>query len=73
MSNICMVGTGGSATAHMKAFKEIGGVQPCWAVSRQEHEAQKFGQHWGFDQVSTDLDVALADPNLDLVVICVAQ
>ena len=69
MINVCMVGTGGIATQHMKAFKELGGVCPRWVISRRAQKSQEFGQEWSFKRVGTELDQALTDPQVDLVVI----
>ena len=44
MFGICMVGSGGIATEHLKAFEKIGGVRPRWVVSRLEDQARKFAQ-----------------------------
>jgi len=33
MIGICMVGSGGIATEHMKAFEKIGGGRPRWVIS----------------------------------------
>jgi 2-hydroxy-4-carboxymuconate semialdehyde hemiacetal dehydrogenase len=69
MVNLCMVGSGGIAAEHMKAFKVIGGVHPRWIVSRRQEKAWEFAQEWSFDQAGTDLEAALADPTVDLVVV----
>ena len=69
MLNLCMVGTGGIATEHMKAFVAIKGVHPLWAISRTLSGAREFEGHWGFEQAGVDLDQALADDRVDLVVI----
>jgi 2-hydroxy-4-carboxymuconate semialdehyde hemiacetal dehydrogenase len=69
MRRICMVGTGGIATQHMRAFAEIGGVHPCWAVSRLADEGLKFANEWNFEHAGTNLGEALADASVDLVLI----
>jgi len=69
MINICLVGTGGIATHHMKAFAETGGVHPRWVVSRTEGSAGAFARQWKFDRFGSEMEVALADPAVNLVVI----
>jgi 2-hydroxy-4-carboxymuconate semialdehyde hemiacetal dehydrogenase len=69
MINICMVGTGAIATHHMKAFGQLGGVHPRWVISRTSGSARDFAREWQFEKFGTELDVALRDPTLDLVVI----
>jgi 2-hydroxy-4-carboxymuconate semialdehyde hemiacetal dehydrogenase len=69
MINICLVGTGGIAAQHMKAFAEIGGVHPRWVIASTEEKARSFAQLWRFDQFGADLEAALSDSVVDLVVI----
>jgi 2-hydroxy-4-carboxymuconate semialdehyde hemiacetal dehydrogenase len=69
MTNICMVGTGAIATQHMKAFKKLGGISQRWVISRREKAARDFAQQWQVDRSGAELDVALRDPAVDLVVI----
>jgi 2-hydroxy-4-carboxymuconate semialdehyde hemiacetal dehydrogenase len=69
MVNLCMVGTGGIAAQHMKAFRQIGGTASGWVISRKPDKAREFAEDWGFEHFGADLNVALADPKVDLVVI----
>lgn len=69
MINICMVGTGAIACQHMKAFQELGGVGFRWVVSRTLEAARDFAEQWKFDQSGINLEEALRDPAVDLVVI----
>jgi 2-hydroxy-4-carboxymuconate semialdehyde hemiacetal dehydrogenase len=69
MLNLCMVGNGGIAAEHMKAFRTIKGVHPLWVISRTLEKAKEFQRDWGFEHSAVDLDEALADRRVDLVVI----
>jgi len=69
MLGICLVGTGGIAAEHARAFAAIGGTQPHWVVSRLEAEAAKFAGQWKFEQAGASLEGALSDPRVGLVVI----
>ena len=69
MTNLCLVGTGGIAIQHMKAFAEIGGVHPRWVVSRRQEAVEAFAREWDFDHCGIQLEKALVDPEIDLVLI----
>jgi 2-hydroxy-4-carboxymuconate semialdehyde hemiacetal dehydrogenase len=69
MLGICLVGAGGIAIQHIKAFTQIGGVRHRWVVSREENEALTFAHHWQFEKSGIHLEEALSDPQVDLVVI----
>jgi 2-hydroxy-4-carboxymuconate semialdehyde hemiacetal dehydrogenase len=66
---LCLAGTGGIASQHMKAFAALGGVTPRWVVSRTADGAAQFAQSWNFPNSGVDLTGALADPAVNLVVI----
>jgi len=55
MTNLCMVGTGSIATQHMKAFRQLGGVEARWAISRSADKAREFGREWKFERTGADL------------------
>ena len=69
MINLCLVGTGGIATQHIEAFTQIGGVHPYWVVSRRPKAVEDFAQRWNFDYYGIELEKALIDPKIDLVLI----
>ena len=69
LTNLCLVGTGGIATQHIKAFAEIGGVHLRWVVSRRKEAVEEFAGQWGFDRCGIELEKALLDPEVDLVLI----
>ncbi len=67
--NICIVGYGAIAGHHMQAFAAIDGVKPYYLVGRRPEPTAQFAQTWGFARHTLDLDEALADENVDAVVI----
>ena len=69
MFGICMVGSGGIATEHLKAFEKIGGVRSRWVISRFEDQALKFARAWNFDKAGIHFEESLSDDQVDLVVI----
>ena len=69
MINACIVGTGAIATQHIRAFKELGGVGVQWIISRRVEAARDFSHHWQIERFGTELDVALGDSAVNLVVI----
>ena len=66
---ICMVGYGAIAEKHMEAFNQIGDVQPHVVIGRRLGPTAEFAKQWGFKHHSLDLDAALADKDIDAVVI----
>jgi 2-hydroxy-4-carboxymuconate semialdehyde hemiacetal dehydrogenase len=66
---LCLVGAGGIARQHMEAFSEIG-IEPRWVICRTLENASRFAREWNFPHWSTDLDKALEDQTLDLVLLC---
>ena len=53
----------------MKAFAETRGVHPRWVVSRRQEAVDEFAREWGFDRRGIELEKALVDPDIDLVLI----
>ena len=66
---VCMVGTGAIAQKHMATLDELGIRRRPWVVSRREEVAKDFAKFWNFDRSASDLDKALGDPEVDVVVI----
>ena len=66
---LCMVGYGAIAERHVEAFGAIGGVEPWALVGRRAEPAAEFASRWKFRSWTLDLDEALADPALEVVVI----
>ena len=66
---ICMVGYGAIAEKHLGAFREIDGVQPHVLIGRRREATAEFAERWAFKHHGLDLDAALADSQVDAVVI----
>jgi 2-hydroxy-4-carboxymuconate semialdehyde hemiacetal dehydrogenase len=66
---LCLVGPGGVARLHMKALVQIDGWAPVAVVDKDEAAARAFADEWGFDLATVDLDAALANANVDVVLI----
>ncbi|MDA0747405.1 MAG: Gfo/Idh/MocA family oxidoreductase [bacterium] len=65
----CLVGYGGIAVFHTEALKKIPGVVLHTLVGRRAEPAEEFKNKMGFQKSTTDFDSALADPDIDAVVI----
>src|SRR5437867_4475599 len=66
---LCVVGAGGIARHHMEAFREMD-VEPRWVICRTPESASRFAGEWNFPLWSTELDKALEDETLDMVLLC---
>jgi 2-hydroxy-4-carboxymuconate semialdehyde hemiacetal dehydrogenase len=66
---LAVIGAGAIAQRHMQVFEHLGGVQPRWAISRREQAAQDFARQWKFAEAGTSTEKALADPQVNLVLI----
>ena len=66
---LCLVGYGSIAECHMQAFREIQTVRPTVLVGRLAGPTADFADQWGFDRHTLDLDEALTDKSVDVVVI----
>jgi len=67
--NLCLVGYGAIAQKHMEAFARIEGIHPRMLVGRRAEPTKTFAAKWAFDRHTLDLDEALADRDIDMVVI----
>ena len=66
---LCMVGYGSIAECHMQAFCEMDQVSAHVLVGRRQEPTAAFAKQWGFKHHTLDLDAALADGDVDTVVI----
>lgn len=66
---VCIVGSGGIASAHADALARATGVRRRWALSRRAETAEKFRAEWAFELSGIALDDALADDAVDVVLI----
>lgn len=75
--NVGMVGYGFMAKTHSNAFANVGHFfdipyQPVLKTicARNAQKAQAFADKWGFEKVETDWRKLVADPEIDVVDIC---
>ncbi len=70
---LAMVGSGFSASFHVENYKRVYGVHVRikGVTSRHQERAQAFADKHGIERVYTDVDEAIADPEVDLVDVCV--
>jgi 2-hydroxy-4-carboxymuconate semialdehyde hemiacetal dehydrogenase len=66
---LAVLGAGAIAERHMRAFEQLGGVEPRWVISRRKEAATEFAGRWKFPQAGTAVEPALADPLVELVLI----
>jgi 2-hydroxy-4-carboxymuconate semialdehyde hemiacetal dehydrogenase len=67
--NICIVGYGMTGQSHARIFKQEG-HRLHTAVGRLPDRTEAFARQWGFQRHTTDLQAALADPEIEAVVLC---
>lgn len=67
---IAIVGPGAIAEAHLSAFARLGGTRREWVVGRDPDRTADFARRWGIDNAGIDLEQALADPAVDVALIC---
>lgn len=67
--NICLVGYGGIAGFHARAMRELDGVGLHTVVGRRPEPTRVFQEEHGFQQSTTDFAAAMADPEIQAVVI----
>lgn len=67
---LAVVGPGAIAEAHLSAFAELGGTRPEWVVGRDPDRTADFARRWGIDHAGIDLEQALADPAVDVALVC---
>jgi 2-hydroxy-4-carboxymuconate semialdehyde hemiacetal dehydrogenase len=66
--NICMVGYGMMGVWHSDALKRTDAVLHT-VVGRRAEAAREFAERYGYRKVAVSLDAALADPEIDIVII----
>jgi len=66
---VCVVGSGGIASAHADAFAHANDVRRRWVVSRRAEAAERFRAEWAFERSGVALDDAFADDAVDVVLI----
>lgn len=66
---ICLVGTGGIASAHAEALARADRVVLRWVVGRTPEAAEQFAKRWRFARAGAALADALADEDVGIVII----
>ncbi|MER3404719.1 MAG: hypothetical protein C4289_05770 [Chloroflexota bacterium] len=67
--NVCIVGYGMTGQSHARIFKREGHTLHT-AVGRLPERTEAFAREWGFRHHTTNLQAALADDDIDAVVLC---
>ena len=68
MLNVCMIGYGMMGLWHSEALKRTDAVLHT-IVGRRPEAAQEFARRFGYRKWTIDLDAALADPEVDMVIV----
>jgi 2-hydroxy-4-carboxymuconate semialdehyde hemiacetal dehydrogenase len=70
--NIGLIGYGSIAASHVRAIRSLGDpeLRLRAVMGRLAEPAEQFAREHGLAVATTDLDALLADPELDLVVVC---
>ena len=66
--NVCMVGYGMMGGWHSDALKDTGAVLHT-LVGRRADAAKEFAERYGYKKWTTNLEDALADPDVDIVIL----
>jgi 2-hydroxy-4-carboxymuconate semialdehyde hemiacetal dehydrogenase len=67
---IALAGPGAFGIKHLDALKLIEGVEITSIIGRELPKAQEVAQKYGAKHVTTNLDEALARPDVDAVILC---
>ena len=65
-----LIGCGGIAGAHMRAYRQLGGVEIAAAAEIVPGRLQAFGDTWGIENLYLDYEVMLEREKLDIVSVC---
>lgn len=66
--NVCIVGYGMMGERHSEALKDTGAVLHT-LVGRRADATQEFAKHYGYKKWTTNFEEALADPDVDIVIL----
>jgi len=66
--NVCMIGYGMMGIWHSEALKQTGAVLHT-VVGRRAEAAKEFAERFGYRKWTLSLDEALADPEIDIVIV----
>jgi 2-hydroxy-4-carboxymuconate semialdehyde hemiacetal dehydrogenase len=67
---VALVGAGAFGIKHLDGIKNIDGVEVVSLISRELEATQAIAAKYGIGHVSTELDDALALPEVDAVILC---
>ncbi|MEJ8840129.1 Gfo/Idh/MocA family oxidoreductase [Ramlibacter sp. AN1133] len=67
---IALAGPGAFGLKHLDALKNIAGVEVTSIIGRELPKAQEVAQKYGARHATTELDEALARPDVDAVILC---
>ena len=66
---VCLIGYGAIAEYHAQALSQIDGVEFRWLVGRRSEPTEEFARRWGFEQKTQQLNEALTDDAVDVVIV----
>lgn len=67
---VALAGAGAFGIKHLDGIRNIDGVEVVALVSRKLDKTQALAKQYGIEQATTDLDAALARPDVDAVILC---
>jgi 2-hydroxy-4-carboxymuconate semialdehyde hemiacetal dehydrogenase len=67
--NICLAGTGAMGETHVKALREIEGVQVVSVNSRTPETGRAFAEKWNIPHASTELEECIDRPGVEAVIL----
>lgn len=69
---IAVVGAGYAARLHGAAYKRVYSIQPIlkWIIDPDMQKAEKVQRQFNFQKTAADINVALEDPEVDVIDIC---
>lgn len=70
---VAFVGAGYMTSEHLKAFKDVPGVELCGIYSRTKGRAEKLAQEFGIELVCDSVDDLYAKTNAQLVIVSVPE
>lgn len=65
-----LIGCGGVAGAHMRAYRQLEGVEVAAAAEIIPDRLRTFGEAWGIEKLYPDYEVMLEREKLDIVSVC---
>jgi 2-hydroxy-4-carboxymuconate semialdehyde hemiacetal dehydrogenase len=68
--HVALAGAGAFGTKHLDAIQQIEGVQVVSLISRDLDKTREVADRYGVGHISTDLQEALARPEVDAVILC---